>query len=389
MTLKRAWGASIREKVDALKQTIDLRDLFLERYPGRFRRAGRWLYGPSPYRQDKHPSFAVNEDVFIDFATGERGDEVDFVRREQGASFVEAIEVLEARVGGVALPEGTAIPQWSPSPSEPPPAEWQVVMKAECRRAHAYLFSNAPDAQQALGWLQQRGLHQNSLHQAGIGYNPAWRRTQLRDFETGQRVSVAPGVLIPCFVDGALWAVHVRTLPEVQVGKADEADLPKYLYVRGSKASALYHGDALEAGCDVLMVEGEFDALLAQQELRKQVVVVTAGSAANPLPRRWLERLKSARRIYSCLDGDEAGQRATAGLSEILSDLHQPLWLPQGKDITEFVIDYGGNLGMWWRTETERFAPPLVQLSFLENVTAFARERLPSKDTPPISSRKE
>ena len=62
MSPKRAWEASIRNKVDVLKQTIDLRDLFLERYPGRFRRAGRWLYGRSPYRHDEHPSFAVNEE---------------------------------------------------------------------------------------------------------------------------------------------------------------------------------------------------------------------------------------------------------------------------------------------------------------------------------------
>lgn len=321
---KRAWSASLRGKVDTLKRTIDLRDLFLERYPGRFRRAGRWLYGPSPYRRDEHPSFAVNEDVYIDFATGERGDEVDFVRREQGASFAEAIKALEALVGGMSMPDHSSVPQWSPSPSEPPPLEWQAVMRAECRRAHAYLFSDALDAKRALGRLRQRGLRKHFLRQAGIGYNSAWRRTRLRDLETGQWVSVAPGIVIPCEVDSALWAVHMRTLAEFaslldkQTGTEDGESLPKYLYVRGSKASALFSGDALYEGCDVLIVEGEFDALLAQQELSEQVIVVTGGSAANPLPRRWLDRLKSARRIYSCLDGDEAGRRATVGLTEIL-----------------------------------------------------------------------
>src|SRR4051812_38561679 len=91
--------SNLRSKLYHLKQTIDLRDLFSERYPGRFRRMGRWLIGPSPYREDNHPSFAVNEDVYIDFATGEHGDEIDFVRREQGASFVEAVATLEALAG--------------------------------------------------------------------------------------------------------------------------------------------------------------------------------------------------------------------------------------------------------------------------------------------------
>jgi DNA primase len=368
MAVKRTWGESIRAKVDTLKQTIDLRDLFMERYPGRFRRAGRWLYGPSPYRPDEHPSFAVNEDVFIDFATGERGDEVDFVRREQGASFAEAIEVLEARLGGVNSFQAPTVSEQSTSTSEPPPASWQAVMQAECRRAHAYLFSNAAAARQARTWLRQRGLKPQTLHRAGIGYNPAWRRTRLRDRQTGYRVSIAPGVLIPWFGDGALWAVHVRTLPEMQTFIAEAQGLPKYLYVRGSKASTLYNGDALEAGVDVLMVEGEFDALLAQQVLGTQVVVVTAGGAANPVHRRWLERLQQARHVYSCLDGDDAGQRAAARLHELLGTQHHALSLPRGKDVTEFVIDHGGDLHTWWRAEIERLAPLPVQLSFLDRI---------------------
>jgi hypothetical protein len=191
-------------------------------------------------------------------------------------------------------------------------------------------------------------------------------------------------------VDGALWAVHVRTLPASnsqhrQAGTAEGESLPKYLYVRGSKASALYNGDALEEGCNVLIVEGEFDALLAQQELGKQVVVVTAGSAANPLPRRWLDRLKRAGRIYSCLDGDEAGRRATTVLAELLGEQHQTLRLPQGKDMTEFVIDYGGDLNTWWRTETESVAPKPVQLSFLDASALFSPERVPSADERPAS----
>jgi DNA primase len=368
MAVKRTWGDSIRSKVDYLKQSIDLRDLFLERYPGRFRRAGRWLYGSSPYRPDKHPSFAVNEDVFIDFATGDRGDEVEFVQREQGATFAEAIEVLEARLGGGTAFQPTTLSEQTTSASEPPPASWQTVMQAECRRAHAYLFSSASAARQARAWLRQRGLKPQTLHRAGIGYNPAWQRTRLRSQETGDRVSIAPGILIPWFGDGALWAVHVRTLPELQADTAEGQDLPKYLYVRGSKASTLYNGDALEGDKDVLMVEGEFDALLAQQTLGKDVIVVTAGGAANPVPRRWLERLQQARHVYSCLDRDDAGQRAAVRLQELLGTQHDALSLPQGKDVTEFVIDYGGELSAWWRGEIERLAPLPIQLSFLDRL---------------------
>lgn len=363
MSQHRGRVSSLREKVDSLKKAIDLRDLFAERYPGRFRRSGRWLYGRSPYREDRHPSFAVNEDVFIDFATGESGDEVDFVQREEGVSFIEAVQSLEARAGGAfSLPSSARLSQFSPSPSEPPPAEWQDIMRAECRRARAYLFSAAPMAKQALGWLHERGLSSRTIRAAGLGFNPDWRRTRLRDSQTGQRVSIAPGILIPASVDGALWAVHIRTLPGIAVHKtSDGQELPKYLYARGSKTGALYNGDALYEGCDVLIVEGEFDALLAQQELGDRAVVVTLGSATNRLPKRWLDLLKLGQRVYSCLDSDEAGQRATASIGALLGDQHQPLLLPLGKDITEYVVDHGGNLCDWWESELRRTAPDPVQ----------------------------
>lgn len=45
MAQKPRWSTALRDKVDTLKQAVDLRDLFLERYPDRFRRSGRWLYG--------------------------------------------------------------------------------------------------------------------------------------------------------------------------------------------------------------------------------------------------------------------------------------------------------------------------------------------------------
>lgn len=225
---------------------------------------------------------------------------------------------------------------------------WQHIMRAEGRAAHAYLFSTAPDAKAAFRWLRERELSRDTLRTAGIGYNPDWRPTRLRNSDTGKALSIAPGIVIPCFVVGALWSVHVRTLPQWNA----EAGLPKYLYVRGSKSSVLYNGDTLTDGCTALLVEGEFDALLAQQELGAAVVVVTLGSAANRLPRRWFDRLSRAQRVYSCLDQDEAGRRATAHLAEQFPGRHQALTLPQGKDITEFVITYHGDLRKWWRIET-------------------------------------
>lgn len=355
------WTISLRDKVDALKRAVDLRDLFVERYPGRFRRSGNWLYGSSPYRRDDHPSFAVNEAVYIDFATGERGDEIDFLMREQGLSFKEALAALETRAGGYFIAPLTprAATASQPARSEPPPDAWQTVLRTECQRAHEYLFSSQPDARRARRWLRERGLKPKTVWEAGIGFNPAWRETRLRERTTARRVSIAPGIVIPCLVDGALWSVHIRTLPELL---PETGDLPKYLFVRGSKTGALYNGDCVTPNAVVLIVEGEFDALLAQQALGNRAVVVTLGSATNRLPPRWRERLNSAARVYSCLDADDAGRRAVKTLAAQLGDKHRALCLPQGKDITEFVVTHRGSLLHWWRGETAQDEPVPVQL---------------------------
>jgi DNA primase len=234
-------------------------------------------------------------------------------------------------------------------------------MRAECRRAHAYLLSDSADARQARRWLNERGLTDATIRRAGLGFNPNWERTGFRDPQTRRWISVAPGIVIPCAVAGALWAVHVRTLPGVTGDAGGGRQLPKYLFVRGSKTGVLYNGDALQPGCTVLIVEGEFDALLAQQALGDDVVVVTAGSAANRLARRWVELLRRSGQVYSCFDRDAAGQRASTAMSALLGDQHQPLTLPSGKDVTDFVVKYGGDLAAWWQKQTEPSVPQLVQ----------------------------
>jgi DNA primase len=233
-------------------------------------------------------------------------------------------------------------------------------MRVEAQRAADLLFSEATDALAALRWLHERGLNDETLRRAHIGFNSDWRRTTFRDPQTGRPLGIAPGVLIPCSVDGALWAIHVRTLALPGMPPV-ATDLPKYLYVRGSKTGTLYNGDSVGAGCDVLIVEGEFDALLAQQEIGAEVAVVTMGSAANRLPRRWLDRLQQAERVYSCLDNDAAGQRATEYLGAALGKQHQALSLPEGKDVTDYVVTHGGNLADWWHGQTTPPDPEPVQ----------------------------
>jgi hypothetical protein len=160
---------------------------------------------------------------------------------------------------------------------------------------------------------------------------------------------------------------------------------PKYLNLAGSHQNgALYNADAIASGGvdgghrDVLIVEGGFDAALAGQILGDTCAVVTFGGAAQRPSARRLNQLRAAGRIFVLMDADEAGQSAAQRLMtalggdsrpgdhkitipdhntsipdhparipahEATAPLVIPVRLPVGKDVTEYLIDHGGDLG--------------------------------------------
>src|SRR5215472_15076444 len=72
------------------------------------KRAGRELKGLSPFKQERTPSFFVNDQKgsWFDFASGQNGDIFKFVMLTEGLSFPEAVERL-AEEAGIALPKPT------------------------------------------------------------------------------------------------------------------------------------------------------------------------------------------------------------------------------------------------------------------------------------------
>src|SRR2546429_1721237 len=74
------------------------------------KRAGRELKGLSPFKQERTPSFFVNDHKgsWFDFSSGQNGDIFKFVMLTEGLSFPEAVERL-AEEGG--LPPAHAGPR--------------------------------------------------------------------------------------------------------------------------------------------------------------------------------------------------------------------------------------------------------------------------------------
>src|SRR5512145_903856 len=70
------------------------------------KRAGREFKGLSPFKQEKTPSFTVNDHkgFYHCFATGEHGDIFTFLMKTEGLGFPEAVERL-AQDAGVPMPK--------------------------------------------------------------------------------------------------------------------------------------------------------------------------------------------------------------------------------------------------------------------------------------------
>ena len=336
-----------------LKDRIDLRDVVIQFWGRPKRQRPRYDVHASRWRDDgRNASFTVYRTYFRDYGgDGDSGDLFTFLQHELNIDFAEAMQWAADYVGGGVGPIQERPPVRATT-HEPPPADWQTAARDALATTQQYLWSGATNANRVLDYLRNvRGFTDSTIKAAGYGYNPRWNAVDWRHPETRRTIKLAPGIIEPWWCDGVLWALRVRcrvgnlaSALKIRDDKLHGETSPKYLNLTGSRQSgALYNADQITPGEDVLVVEGGFDAQLAAQHLNG-ITVVTFGSASNtPAPRR-LEQLKGASRVFLMLDTDEAGQKAVERLQGALGEAAHIVPLPVGKDVTEFVMDHGGDL---------------------------------------------
>ncbi len=316
--------------VQELKARHDLRRIVendLGPSHGHGRKALRWR---CPFHgEQKGYSLLVWADNWRCFgACGIGGDVIAWLQRYRRLSFGEACRWLGGEPVTVHSGRRSA---HSPSPvsAVPPDLDWQQAAWRVVRQAVADLWR--PVGYQALSYLKRRGLSGDTIAQAQLGFVPG----RYGQWRTIDKFNVPCGITIPWFIGSELWAVKVRRA----------AGTPKYTQIAGGSASGLYNVDGLAGHAAVLFVEGEFDALLAQQECGGLCSVVTLGGASNTLSHSWLNDLMACRSILVAYDADEAGRKGAARLQALTSRAHV-IRVPFGKDVTEFYLQ-GGSIYDW------------------------------------------
>jgi len=284
----------------------------------------RWA---CPFHQGHNPTaFAVSKDRFYCWSCEASGDVIAWMIQRENLDFKTAVQQA-AVMAGVDL-GGPILPRLSrPDPRRPirsarpllhpPDLDWQRSSHFYVQKCQAYLWNEINQA--ALDYLRQRGLKDETIEQAQLGYDP------------GRQI-----ITIPWYIKDELWRLGTKSLAEG--GKA-----PLFA---GFK-QGLYNADRLTPEQPVLLLEGEFDALIVQQEVGDLVVAVATGGVTLGRQIKWVGRLIQMPQVLVAFDDDPAGDKAAGWWLKVLPHNAQRCRPLGAKDPNDMLIKAGLNLRQW------------------------------------------
>jgi hypothetical protein len=262
----------------------------------------------------------------------------------KGVGFPEAVRIV-SELAGIIAPSGMTTRPCSRSPAmatttaskpaksvSPPPEQSSGLPMDEAsslvREAATRLWT--PEGTEALAYLHGRGLTDGTIKAAHLGVV----KSASIPTREGDRCYQARGVVIAWFDGDRLSLVKIRQ---------PEGDKPKYAEAYRDRPRLYPSLDAIEPGRPLVIVEGEFDALLLGQELGDLAAVATLGSASTKPDPSLLGKMLAAAPWYLAHDADEAGDKA-ASVWPARAIRVSP---PKGKDWTE-AAQAGVDLRRWW-----------------------------------------
>ncbi len=294
------------------------------------KKRGKEFIGLSPFKNEKTPSFTVNDDkeFYHCFSTGEHGNIFDFLIKTKSIGFGEAVRILAAEAGMQPFKFSKF--------DEKKERRFQIYKNIYLEYSnffHKKLFDK--ENNEAIDYLYKRGLSKKNLQDFKLGYVP-WKNDfydHLKKIYTEEEINLTglyyksdkTGKYIDRFNSRIVFPVNNISGETIAFGGRiiREGKLAKYInspetefYKKGNMIFNLDKAKDSRAETDeVIIVEGYMDVVSVYSSGIKNVI----SNSGTALTERQINLVwKFFSNPIICLDGDESGQKAAYRIAEKL-----------------------------------------------------------------------
>ncbi len=323
------------------------------------KKRGKEFIGLSPFKNEKSPSFTVNDEkeFYHCFSSGEHGNIFDFLMKTKSIGFGEAVRSLAAEAG--------MQPYRFSNFDQKKDLRFQTyksIFKDYSYYFHHQLFNS--DNKEAREYLLNRGLDKKIIEEFQLGYVP-WQNNfyeELLKKYSEEEINLTglyykndkTGKFIDRFNSRIIFPVNNITGNTIAFGGRiiRESKLAKYInspetefYKKGNMIFNLDKAKNTRSETDeVLVVEGYMDVVSVYSSGIKNVIA-NSGTA---LTDRQISLIwKFFSNPIVCLDGDESGQKAALRIAEklfpLINEKNKIYFsiLPDGTDPDDYIKQKG------------------------------------------------
>ncbi len=325
----------------------------------KLKKRGKEFIGLSPFKNEKSPSFTVNDEkeFYHCFSSGEHGNIFDFLMKTKSIGFGEAVKTLAAEAG--------MQPYRFSNFDRNKDLRFQTyknIYKNYSNFFHQQLFNS--NNKEAIEYLISRGLNKNTIEEFQLGYVP-WQNNfyeELSKKYSEGEISLTglyykndkTGKFVDRFNSRIIFPVNNVNGDTVAFGGRiiQDGKLAKYInspetefYKKGNMIFNLDKAkDARSETNDVLIVEGYMDVVAVYSSGIKNVIA-NSGTALTERQIGLIWRFFSNPII--CLDGDDSGQKAALRIAErlfpLINDNNKIYFsvMPDGADPDDYIKQNG------------------------------------------------
>ena len=325
------------------------------------KKRGKEFIGLSPFKNEKSPSFTVNDEkeFYHCFSSGEHGNIFDFLMKTKSIGFGEAVRSLAAEAGMQPFRFSNFDKK-----KDLRFQNYKNILKDYSDHFHKQLFSS--NNQEAKEYLLKRGLNKNTIEEFQLGYVP-WQNNFYEELLTKyseEEINLTglfykndkTGKFIDRFNSRVIFPINNITGNTIAFGGRIIRDgkLAKYInspetefYKKGSMIFNLDKAKDLRSETEeVLIVEGYMDVVSVYSSGIKNVI----SNSGTALTQRQISLIwKFFSNPIICLDGDESGQKAALRIAEklfpLINEKNKIYFsiMPDGTDPDDYIKQKGKN----------------------------------------------